>query len=211
MKAMIKKKAFLIVDVQNDFMEGGALAVPDANAIVPLINALMAKFPIVVASKDWHPTDHVSFAINHSGKKIGDVIQVHDMDQVLWPVHCVRNTKGSEIFEGLNKEPIACYFYKGTDKGIDGYSALFDNARLKSTGLTEYLRSRGVDQLYIVGLATDYCVLYSTIDALDMGFSVVVIADACRPINLHPEDEKKALAMMSAHGARIVKSSSILR
>lgn len=208
---MTKKRAFLIVDMQNDFLEGGALAVPDANAIIPVINALMSKFPIVVASQDWHPPDHVSFAINHKGKKAGDVIKVRDMDQVLWPVHCIRNTKGAEIFEGLNKDPIGCYFYKGTDKEIDGYSAFFDNARFKSTGLKEYLRSRGVDQLFIAGVATDYCVLYSTIDALDLGFSVVVIADACRPINLHPDDEVKALAAMAAQGARIMKFSEILR
>ena len=118
-------------------------------------------------------------------------------------------TKGAEIIIELQKDDIACYFYKGTEKNIDGYSAFFDNARLKSTGLADYLRSRGVDAIYIAGVATEYCVLYSTIDALDLGFSVFVIRDACRGINLHPQDEEKALAAMAAKGATIVQSSDV--
>jgi nicotinamidase/pyrazinamidase len=199
-------KALLIVDMQKDFMPDGALGVAGAEEIVPIINALIPRFSLVVASQDWHPPDHVSFAENHPGKNVGDVIRVKDTQQVLWPVHCVRATKGAEIIHELKKNGIASYFYKGTDKHIDGYSAFFDNARLKSTGLGDYLRSRGVVSIYIAGVATDYCVLYSTIDAIDLGFSVFVIKDACRAINLHAGDEDRAFAAMASKGATIVAS-----
>lgn len=204
-------KALLIVDLQNDFMPGGALGVPGADRIIPLINRLIPAFSLVVASQDWHPQDHVSFAVNHPGKKVGSVIQVKHQLQVLWPVHCVRMTQGAEIVGALHKEAIASLFYKGTDKDIDGYSAFFDNAHLKSTGLFDYLQSRGVDEIYIAGVATDYCVLYSTLDAIELGLSVVVIKDACRAINLHPGDEEKALHAMAARGAKLLSSDEVLR
>jgi|SRR5579862_2279182 len=202
-------RALLIVDMQNDFMPGGALAVSHADQIISIINGLIPKFPLVVASQDWHPFDHVSFAENHPEKKVGDVVTVKGKAQVLWPVHCVRASKGAEVIEKLHKGAIASYFYKGTEKSIDGYSAFFDNAHLKSTGLGDYLRSRGIHEIYIAGVATDYCVLYSTLDAIDLGFSVSVIQDACRAINLHPHDEENAFAAMAAKGARIVSSSEI--
>ncbi len=202
-------KALLIVDMQNDFMPGGALGIRNADEIITTINELIPRFSLVVVSQDWHPPDHVSFAKSHPGKHVGDVIRVKNKEQVLWPVHCVRATKGAEIIVELQKDAIVSYFYKGTEKNIDGYSAFFDNARLKSTGLADYLRSRGVDAIYIAGVATEYCVLFSTIDALDLGFSVFVIRDACRGINLHPQDEEKALAAMAAKGATIVQSSDV--
>lgn len=202
-------RALLVVDMQNDFMPGGALSVPRADEIVEIINALIDRFPLVVASQDWHPLDHVSFAKNHPGKKVGDVISVKGQDQVLWPVHCVRETPGAEIIPELHKRAIESYFYKGTDKHIDGYSAFFDNARLKSTGLDRYLKSRGVHEIYIAGVATDYCVLYSTMDAIDLGFSVFVVSDACRAINLHPQDERQSFAAMAAKGATMVQSSDV--
>jgi len=196
-------RALLIVDMQNDFMPNGPLGVKNADALIPLINALIPRFPLVVASQDWHPPDHVSFATSHPGKKPGDHVRVKEMDQVLWAVHCVRNTPGAELVFGLNKEKIACCFFKGTDSGIDSYSAFFDNARSKSTGLGDYLKSRGVTAVYLVGVATDYCVLYSSLDAIDLGFEVHVIADACRPINLDPRDEERALAAIAARGGTI--------
>lgn len=201
--------AFLIVDMQNDFMPGGALGIPDADQIIPIINTLIPHFPLVIASQDWHPPDHVSFAENHSGKKIGDVITVRHTKQVLWPVHCVRSSYGAEIIHTLKKSAIASYFYKGTDKNIDGYSAFFDNAHLKSTGLTDYLKSRGIHDIYIAGVATDYCVLYSTLDALNLGFTVFVIKDACRSIDLHSHDGERAFVTMVEKGAKIVLSSDI--
>lgn len=202
-------KALLIVDMQNDFMPGGPLGVPEADKIIPLINTLIPKFKLVVTSQDWHPNDHVSFAASHPGKKPGDVIKVEHHDQVLWPVHCVRNTLGAELVAGLNKENIASSFYKGTDKNIDSYSVFFDNARRKSTGLADYLRSRGITDIYLAGILTEYCVLYSALDAIDLGFFVYVIVDACRAINLHLDDEERALSMIAAKGGKIIKSSQL--
>lgn len=202
-------KVFLIVDMQNDFMPGGALGVREGNEIIPIVNKVMPKFPLVVTTQDWHPPDHVSFAASHPGKRVGEIIDVEGIPQILWPVHCVRNTYGAELVSGLHKEPISSSFYKGTDKWIDSYSAFFDNARKRATGLEEYLRSRNVSAIYIAGLATDYCVLYSTVDALDLGFSVSVIEDACRGINLQQDDVKEAFAAMKKKGAKIITSQDI--
>ncbi len=197
-------KALIIVDMQNDFMPGGALGVADADQLVSVINSIIPKFNLVIASQDWHPKDHVSFASNHPGKKPGDRIKVDHHDQILWPIHCVRNTHGAELVTGLDKANITSSFYKGSDKNIDSYSVFFDNARRKSTGLGDYLRSRGVTDVYFVGVATEYCVLYSTLDGIDLGFSVYVIADACKPINLSVQDEERALEMMRAKGAKVI-------
>lgn len=202
-------KALLIVDMQNDFMPGGPLGVKGADELVSVINAMIPKFHHVVASMDWHPADHVSFAKSHPGKKEGEFVKVGDIDQVLWADHCVRNTRGAELVSGLDKENISSCFFKGTDKNIDSYSAFFDNARRKSTGLGDYLRSRGVTDVYLAGVATDYCVLYSTLDAIDLGFTVHVIVDACRPINLDPRDEERALAAIAAKGGKIVRADEV--
>jgi nicotinamidase/pyrazinamidase len=204
------KKALVIVDMQNDFMPGGALGVHDADQIISVINHLILKFSLVVASLDWHPADHVSFASSHPGKKIGDTVQVKGFEQVLWPIHCVRETFGAQIVSQLHQEKIAHYFHKGTDRDIDSYSAFFDNARLKSTKLGEYLKEQHVDTVYLVGVATDYCVLYSALDAIDLGFSVYVIADACRAINLHPHDEEHALQAIAAKGGTIITSGFLM-
>lgn len=200
------KTALLIVDMQNDFMPGGALGVAGADELIPVINALIPKFDLVVASLDWHPADHISFALNHPGKKVGEMIKVGDQDQILWPVHCVNHTFGAELVKGLNRKSIERYFHKGTDKNIDSYSAFFDNFRLKSTGLGEYLKDCNVTDVYIAGVATDYCVLYSAVDAVDLDFSVYLIEDACKPINLDPHDEENALAAVSFEGGTITSS-----
>lgn len=202
-------KALLIVDMQNDFMPGGALPVPDGNAIIPILNKLIPHFSHVYATLDWHPVDHVSFASNHPGKKTGDTIEIKGIKQILWPVHCVRNTKGAELVSSLNKEKITSNFYKGTDKDVDSYSTFFDNARKRSTGLDEYLQSRGIKELYIAGVATDYCVLYSVLDALELGFKVTVIKDACRGINLAPHDVEKAFSLMKEKGAQLIFAKNL--
>lgn len=199
-------KALIIVDMENDFMPDGALGVKKADEIIPIINNLIPKFPLVVSVQDLHPPDHCSFAATHPGKKIGDVVDVKGVKQILWPVHCVRDTSGAELISSLNKGKISSHFYKGTDKWIDGYSAFFDNAHKKSTGLGEYLKSKSMKDIYLVGLATDYCILYSALDAIDLGFKVYVVRDACRPINLYPKDEEKAFAAMAAKGAKIIAS-----
>lgn len=206
----LPKRALLIVDLQNDFMPQGALGVPHADALIPLVNRLISHFSLVVATQDWHPADHCSFAANHPGKKVGETILIDGMEQILWPIHCVANTGGAAFAPGLNQEALTAVFHKGTDRRIDSYSAFFDNAHLKFTGLGDFLQSHGVDQVFIVGVATDYCVLYSALDAVELGFSVFVISDACRGIDLHPGDEKKAYIAMKAAGARILSSDEVL-
>ena len=205
------KRALILVDLQNDFLPGGALGIAGADAIIPVINQLIPHFPLVVATQDWHPSDHVSFASNHPGKKVGDRIEIEGVEQILWPVHCVRNSLGAELSSALNQERIESFFFKGTDQMIDSYSAFFDNARRKSTGLADYLKSREVTSVYLAGLATDYCVLYSALDALYLGFQTTVISDACRAINLRPQDEELALAAVIARGGQVVSSQFIFK
>jgi nicotinamidase/pyrazinamidase len=202
-------KAFVIVDMQNDFMPGRALGVAGADQLASLINSIIPRFSLVVASQDWHPLDHVSFAKNHPGKVPGDIIKVDHQEQVLWPVHCVRDTTGAELVSDLNKQCIASIFYKGTDSYIDSYSSFFDNSHQKSTGLGAYLKSRGVTDVYFAGLATDYCILYSALDVVDLGFSAYVIIDACRSIHLFPKDEELALAGIAAGGGKIITSKEL--
>ena len=202
-------KALIIVDLQNDFMPGGPLGVPGSDELATIINSFVEKFPLVIATQDWHPTNHCSFAKNHFGKKAGDTVNIKGLPQILWPVHCVRDTSGAELVASLNKKPIASHFYKGTDQGIDSYSAFFDNAHLRSTGLGDYLKSRGITDVYFAGVATDYCVLYSAIDALDLSFQVHIILDACRGINLQPGNVDKALAAITARGGEIITSKNI--
>ncbi len=203
-------RALLIVDLQKDFLPGGPLATDRADELVPVINALMDKFSFILATKDWHPKDHVSFASNHLGKNVGDLIEIEGAEQVLWPVHCVQDTKGANFAEGLNEEKIGHVFYKGLDRKIDSYSAFFDNAKERKTGLEDYLRSHEINEIVVVGVATDYCVLYSVLDALELGFKVTVVVDGCRAINLHPDDESKALALMQERGALICKIEEVV-
>lgn len=200
-------KALVIVDMQNDFMPGRPLGVAGADALIPIINGLIPHFDFVVATQDWHPPDHCSFAESHPGKKPRDVVDVKGISQILWPVHCVRNTRGAELVARLDKDSIDSIFFKGTDQWIDSYSTFFDNAHRKSTGLADYLKSRDVKEVYFAGVATDYCVLYSSLDALELGFSVYVITDACRGINLKPTDIDDAYAAITARGGKLVTKS----
>jgi len=204
-------RALIIVDMQNDFMPNGPLGVSGANVLIPVINQLIPQFPLVIASQDWHPANHVSFADNHPGKKIGDIIEVAGYSQVLWPVHCVQNTVGAEIVPGLATKGIQAYFHKGTDPKVDSYSAFFDNARQRSTGLEDYLRSHKVTETYFVGVATDYCVLYSVFDAVDLGFSATMVLDACAGIDLNKGDVEKSLLAISAIGGKIIQSDALFR
>jgi len=202
-------RALIIVDMQNDFMPKGPLGVPHADEIIPILNHLIPKFSHVIATQDFHPANHKSFVTSHPGKNAGDIVLVQGVEQVLWPVHCVRNTRGAELVSTLEKTEIESIFYKGTDEWIDSYSAFFDNARRKSTGLYDYLVSRKITELFIAGVATDYCVLYSVIDALDLGFTVFVIKDCCRAINLSPEDEQEAYLTMQEKGAHILSIQEV--
>ncbi len=193
----------IVVDVQNDFCPGGSLAVKGGNEIVPLINGFRGRFDTFIFTQDWHPRNHASFAANHPGKKPGDVIRLEGLAQVMWPVHCVQNTPGAAFHKELVVKKDERIFQKGTDPAIDSYSAFYDNAHQKSTGLGEYLKSLGVAELFLCGLATDYCVRFSTLDALKLGFKVSVLLSACRGVELSPGDTAMAVDEMRAHGAVI--------
>ena len=205
------KAALLLVDLQNDFFPGGALGVPGAEAIFPLANDIQDHFEMVIASRDWHPADHKSFAKNHPGRTVYEVIDLNGLSQVLWPDHCVQETKGSLFHPKLRFDKISKIIFKGTDPTIDSYSAFFDNAHQKSTGLDVYLETKGINTIYIMGLATDYCVQYSVLDAADLGLKVFVIEDGCYGINKNPDDVEKAYENMRRAGAIIIKSAVIMQ
>jgi nicotinamidase/pyrazinamidase len=198
--------ALVIVDLQNDFVEGGALAVPGGRAIVPLANALQPRFDLVVGARDWHPPDHGSFAASHPGRAPGDIVELGGIPQVLWPVHCVQGTRGAEFVPELDRRRWAEVFSKGVDRDVDSYSAFFDNGRRRATGLGDFLRDQGVGEVFLLGLATDYCVKFSTLHAIELGFHAAVIEDACRGIDLRPGDTARALEDMRRAGARILRS-----
>jgi nicotinamidase/pyrazinamidase len=176
-------QALIVIDVQNDFCPGGALAVAGGDAIIPRINALMEEFQTVVLTQDWHPADHSSFAANHPGAEAFSTVQMSYGPQTLWPVHCVQGSTGAAFHAALRTDPAHLVIRKGFRAAIDSYSALFENDRVTPTGLEGYLRERGVRKLTLVGLATDYCVAYSALDAA-LGFEVAVIMGACRAIDL---------------------------
>lgn len=200
-------KTLIIIDVQNDFIPGGSLAVPEGDKIVPIINSIQDKFDLIVASQDWHPENHISFASNHAGKKVFDKIEIHGHQQTLWPNHCVQESKGAEFHPDLDTRRIEAIFRKGTDKNIDSYSVFYDNGHLKSTGLTGYLKAQGTSQLYMCGLASDFCVYYSLMDAFKEGFACFFIEDASRPIN--PDELEKQKAEMQHLGIQIISASDI--
>ncbi|MCB0855640.1 MAG: bifunctional nicotinamidase/pyrazinamidase [Bacteroidetes bacterium] len=202
------KKALIIVDIQNDFLPGGALAVNEGDQIIPLVNSIQNQFDLIVATQDWHPANHGSFAANHQEKTPGEVIDLYGLTQVLWPVHCVQNSPGAEFASDLDMKEVAKIFHKGTDPNIDSYSGFFDNGRKKKTGLGDFLQSEGVTHVYVVGLATDYCVKYTALDAASLGFQTTVIKDACRGVNLQRNDTEDALSEMAAKGIKIITVSS---
>jgi nicotinamidase/pyrazinamidase len=197
-------KTLLIIDIQNDFLPGGALAVREGDQIVPIVNALLPKFELIVATQDWHPANHGSFAANQPGKKPFDEGELDGLAQRFWPVHCVQNTGGALFAPGLDTRRVERVFPKGTSPRIDSYSGFFDNGHRATTGLSDWLRGKGVKELTVVGLATDYCVKFSVLDALKLGFRVSVQSDACRGVNLKPDDSARALDEMKAAGATII-------
>jgi nicotinamidase/pyrazinamidase len=204
-------KALILVDIQNDFLPGGALAVPDGDAVIAVVNRLEPAFPLVVATQDWHPANHGSFAANHPGKKAFEEIELNGLPQTLWPVHCVHGTRGAQLAAELNRDRIANVFRKGTDAGIDSYSGLFDNGHRRSTGLGEWLKEQRVTEVFVCGLATDYCVKFTALDAAKMGFKTHLIADGSRGVNLRPDDVKNAIEEMKRAGIVVVQSADILK
>ncbi|MDB5329369.1 MAG: Nicotinamidase [Phycisphaerales bacterium] len=202
-------KTLILVDIQNDFTPGGTLPVPEGDRIVALVNQLQNRFDLIVATQDWHPANHGSFAANHPGRKPGEVIDLHGLRQILWPVHCVQNTPGAAFVPGLETKRISRVFQKGTDPTIDSYSGFFDNGRRKATGLGDYLKEKGATDVYVCGLATDYCVKFTALDARSLGFKTYLIEDASRGVNLKPGDVEAAVEEMARAGVTVTKSGGI--
>ena len=202
-------RALIVVDLQNDFMPGGPLGVPGATEVIPLTNSLMERFDLVIATQDWHPPDHGSFAANHDSRSPYDVVDLHGLSQVLWPVHCVQNTPGADFVEGLNTERFSAVIRKGTDPTVDSYSGFADNGNRIRTGLAGLLQERGVTEVFVCGVATDYCVRFTAQDAASAGFSVTLIEDAARGVGITPDDVPNALAALREAGVTITTSDQV--
>ena len=203
------KRALILVDLQNDFVAGGALAVADGDAVVAVANRMQPRFDLVIATQDWHPQNHQSFASAHAGKKAGDVIDLHGLPQVLWPTHCVQESAGADFVATLSTESIHHVVRKGTDPEIDSYSGFFDNGHRKKTEMTSLLQDACVDEVWVMGLATDYCVKFTALDSVEQGFPTVLIVDGCRAVNLDPDDGAEAIAQMRRAGVRIMESTDV--
>ena len=203
-------RCLILVDIQNDFLPGGALAVPRGDEVVAVANRIMDRFELVIATQDWHPANHGSFAANHPGRCIGETVELAGQPQILWPVHCVQHTPGAEFAPELNLSAVGSVFQKGLDPDIDSYSGFYDNGRRRSTGLGEFLREQGVDRVYIMGLATDYCVKFTALDARSLGFETRLILDGCRGVDLSPGDSEAAIQALRSAGVGIDRSDDIL-
>ena len=195
--------ALLVIDVQNDFCPGGALAVPEGDQIVPGINALMQNIPCVILTQDWHPSDHASFASEHPGAAAYNMVDMPYGPQVLWPDHCIQGSAGAVHHPDLEIDPADLIIRKGFRRAIDSYSAFFENDQTTPTGLEGYLRTRGIKRLTLAGLATDFCVAFSALDAAGLGFDVTVQMDLCRAIDLNGSLDNATNAMRAA-GVRLV-------
>lgn len=205
-----KNEALILVDIQKDFMPDGPLPTVDGYEVVPVANRLIPKFEIVAATQDWHPPDHVSFASNHEGRQPHDVIDApRGLKQELWPDHCVQGSEGADFVEGLDAGRVDRVFRKGTDPEIDSYSGFFDNGHEKKTGLGDWLKERGVTDVYLVGVATDVCVKFTALDARELGFETHVIEDGTRGVEGRPGDVARALDEMREAGCQVVRSEQV--
>jgi len=202
--------ALILVDIQNDFVPGGALAVGDGDRVVPVANSLVSRFELVVATKDWHPADHLSFASRHPGRRIGEVIGLDGLPQVLWPDHCIQGTAGAEFVSGLNVAGVHRIFEKGTDRAVDSYSGFFDNGHRHATGLGDFLHERRVADVFIMGLATDYCVKFTALDAVEIGFRTHLLLDGFRGVELNAGAVDRALEELREAGVRVTKSPRMI-
>jgi nicotinamidase/pyrazinamidase len=200
-------KALILVDIQNDFLPGGALPVTNGDKIIPVVNKLLDFFGLVVATQDWHPKDHKSFASNHVAKKPFDIIDLNGLKQTLWPDHCVQGSAGADFSRQLEMNKVEAIFRKGTDSEIDSYSAFYDNGHRKSTGLAGYLKERNVTEVFLTGLAGDICVYFTAMDSLEQGFKTFIIEDAVQPLS-KDEFEKTNQAFKNKNGV-IISSADI--
>jgi nicotinamidase/pyrazinamidase len=203
-------KALLVIDIQNDFLPRGSLAVHGGDQIIPTVNELMPEYDLVIATQDWHPADHGSFADNHPGKKTGDLIKLDGLEQILWPAHCIQGSEGAKFADFLDTRRFDHIVRKGSDPKIDSYSGFFDNCHRQSTGLSDLLKEHQVTEVHLVGLATDYCVKFTALDALTEGFQVTLIQDACRGVNLNQNDVTHALDHLQKQGVIVTDSSKLL-
>ena len=204
-------KALILVDIQKDFLPGGSLEVKNGDEVVPVANELQKYFELVVATQDFHPEDHSSFAANHEGKQVGERVEIKGLEQILWPVHCVQGTAGAEFADELNTSKVHKIFKKGTESDIDSYSGFYDNGHKRSTGLAAFLKAEGVQRVYIVGLAADVCVKFTALDALKEGFKTIVVKDGTRAVNLQKGDEDKAMEELISRGVQIKNSKEIMK
>ena len=201
-------KALIIVDVQNDFLPGGTLAVDKGNLVIPTINQLQENFELVVATQDWHPAKHKSFASQHEGRSAFEEIDLNGLPQVLWPDHCVQETKGAAFSPDLDQKRIEAISRKGMEINIDSYSGFFDNGKKKATGLAAYLKGRGVTSVFVAGLAADFCVYFTALDALELGFESSIITDATKAIDQN--ELVKKLHNFSSKGGKEITSHQII-
>ncbi len=208
---MIKKRnnALIITDIQLDFCPGGALAVNEGDRIIPVVNAIAPKFDKIIATQDWHPDTHLSFAANHPGKKIYEMVDLGGVPQVLWPAHCVQGSQGADFHPDLDLRPVDLVIRKGQNPGIDSYSAFMENDKKTRTGLDGYLKGLGITQLFFTGLATDYCVFYSAMDAAGLGFEVFVVLDACRGVDVPEDNVQRAKSVMKRNGITLIQSEDL--
>ena len=198
-------KALILVDIQKDFCEGGTLAVKDGHEVAAIANRLMEDdtFDLVVATQDWHPSNHGSFASNQKTEPF-TLGELNGLPQVWWPDHCTWGSKGAEFHPELNLDKVAAIFRKGMDPSVDSYSGFFDNGKRNSTGLSEYLKGLGVDKVFIMGLATDYCVKFTALDAVKLEFDTSLIVDGCRGVNMNPGDADRAIEDMREASINII-------
>lgn len=195
-----KNSALVIVDVQNDFCPGGALAVSEGDSVITVINSACSQFELIIATQDWHPLNHISFASSHPGKQVYDTIPWNSDTQILWPDHCVAGSVGAEFHPELKTDFCSMILRKGTSTDMDSYSAFFENDHITPTGLTGYLRARGITSVVLCGLATDYCIYFSAIDAVTMSFSVSILKKGIRGVNIPDGNVENAITDMKRHG-----------
>lgn len=205
------KKMLIVVDVQNDFCPGGALAVPNGDEVIEPINNLIEAemFETIVYTHDWHPFFHKSFASNHDGKNVYDVVDLNGIEQVLWPNHCIAKSEGAKTHKDLI-ELESFHIYKGTNPEVDSYSAFYDNDHKTKTELVDLLKYEEPDEVFVCGLATDYCVKFTVLDSIAEGWHTILVIDAVRGVNINPDDSKKAIDEMIKAGADVVDSDALL-
>jgi nicotinamidase/pyrazinamidase len=202
-------KALVLIDLQKDFLPGGSLAVEEGDQVIPKVNNMLNhSFDLVVATQDWHPANHGSFASNHENKKPGDIIDLQGTEQILWPDHCVQNSEGAEFADDLDTEKIDKIIKKGTDPNIDSYSGFYDNEHKKATGLHDYLKQKNIDSLVIAGLAADVCVRFTALDALELGYKTQVVKDATRAVEKE-EGYKQTMNELKEKGAELISSEKV--